>query len=97
MSGGSKGYVYGMIEEYLCGQMYDDEINDLMKDVAKLAHDVEWYTSCDYGEDTYRESVLSFKEKWFKAPREERLKGYIDNAINKLKKELYMLIGEKMD
>lgn len=42
MSGGSHGYIYYEIESQLCGAMHDRELNDLMKDIAELAHDLEW-------------------------------------------------------
>lgn len=34
MSGGSHNYVCYRIEEDLYGQMYDEELNDLVKDIA---------------------------------------------------------------
>ena len=95
MSGGSHSYVFYQIEEYLCGQMHDRELNDLMTDVCQLAHDVEWFDSCDYSEETYKECVSKFKQKWFKSSRKERLKGYIDKAIEELRKELYSLIDNE--
>lgn len=73
--------------------MHDRELNDLMKDIAELAHDLEWYDSSDYGEDDYRESVVKFKAKWFEQSREERLKNYIDEAVDELRKDLYAMIG----
>ncbi|MBP5411319.1 MAG: hypothetical protein J6Y26_05385 [Lachnospiraceae bacterium] len=93
MSGGSRGYIGGRIEDELCGQMYDAELNDLMADIAKLAHDVEWLDSGDYGQDTYKKSVAEFKKKWFKQPRTERLRGYVDEAITKLRTEMYALLA----
>ena len=94
MSGGSHNYICYRIEEELVGEMHDAELNDLMKDIADLAHDLEWFDSGDIGEDTYKESVIKFKQKWFKSSREQRLKGYIDKSVDDLKKELYKLIGE---
>jgi len=93
MSGGSHGYIYNQIQSELCGQMYDVELNDLMKDIVKLAHDLEWYDSCDIGEETYQKTIAEFKRKWFKAEREDRLKAYVDEAIDKLRSEMYLLIG----
>ena len=93
MSGGSHGYIYSQIQEELCGQMYDIELNDLMKDIAKLAHDLEWYDSADIGEESYRKTVAEFKRKWFKAERDDRLKAYIDKAVDKVRSEMYLLIG----
>lgn len=93
MSGGSHGYICYRIEEELCGQMYDAELNDLMKDIVKLAHDLEWYDSSDISEESYKKTVAEFKRKWFKAERENRLKVYIDDAIEKLRSDMYLLIG----
>lgn len=50
MSGGSHNYVCYNIENDLCGQMHDRELDDLMKDIAELAHDLEWYDSGDRGD-----------------------------------------------
>lgn len=95
MSGGSHSYVYHEIERELVGQMYDDELNDLIRDIAELAHDLEWYDSSDYNKERYEESVQKFKNKWFEKSRNERLKDYIDESINKLKNQLYTMIGVK--
>lgn len=42
----------------------------------------------------YLETVAKFKAKWFNGNRKERLKSYVDSAINDLKSELYALIAE---
>lgn len=93
MSGGSRDYVCYRIQDDLAGKMYDAELDDLMSDIADLAHDVEWYDSGDICEETYRESVAKFKEKWFDTDRTDRLKGYIDTKLDETKKELYQMIG----
>lgn len=93
MSGGSKNYVCFRIEEELVGQMHDAELDDLMKDIVTLAHDLEWWQSGDYCESDYRDAVKWFKEKWFVNSREARLKGYVDDAVEKLKTEMYDLLG----
>lgn len=92
MSGGSHNYVSYTIENELCGQMKDIELNDLMKDIAELAHDLEWADSCDISDEDYFETVKRFKEKWLKQGRNERLKTYIDEKIDKTKTELYRLV-----
>ena len=51
MSGGSHNYICYRIEEDLVGQMEDKELDDLMRDIAELAHDLEWYHSCDTDEE----------------------------------------------
>lgn len=92
MSGGSHNYICYSIENELCGKMHDAELNDLMSDIVELTHDLEWYDSADYGEKRYRDCVEKFKAKWFKGDRTERLKGYIDKAIEDVRKDLYNLI-----
>lgn len=93
MSGGSHSYIFADIDNQLCGQMFDPELNDLMEDISKLAHDLEWWQSGDYGEEDYREAVIKFKEKWFNSSREVRLKKYVDAAIKEVKTNLYNMIG----
>ena len=95
MSGGSHNYICYHIEEDLVGKMHDRELDDLMADVAKLAHAVEWMDSGDTCEETYLKEVAAFKKKWFSDSRDERLKSYIDGAIVKLRAELYDMIGAK--
>ena len=97
MSGGSHNYIYYSIEEYLVGQMEDRELDDLMKDIVTIAHDLEWYHSNDISHNKYRESVRKFKDKWFKQSREERLKKYIEESIQKTKEELLDMIEGKAD
>ena len=95
MSGGSHNYVCYDIEEQLCGKMHDLELDELMKDIAELAHDLEWWDSADHSEEVYRETVLKFKRKWFQSSREQRLKAYVDQTLEKQRAELYSLIGVK--
>lgn len=95
MSGGSHNYVCFKIEEELCGRMWDPELDDLMQDIANLAHDLEWYESGDYGRDDYFKSVKAFKEKWFEGDRKTRLKGYIDEKLEQTREELYSMIGSE--
>lgn len=93
MSGGSYGYKYDIIEEYYVGAMYDAELDEMMKDLVKVLHDVEWWQSCDIGEDSYRKTVKAFKDKWFNADRGERLKLIIDRRISEVRTELLNMIG----
>lgn len=92
MSGGSLNYISTDIACTLCGRMEDIELNDLIKDIANLTHDLEWYLSGDTEESTYKEAVHKFKQKWFKQSRQNRLKEYVDVSLNKLKEELYNTI-----
>lgn len=97
MSGGSHNYIFCRIEEDLVGQMEDKELDDLMRDIAELAHDLEWYHSCDTDKEDYLKSVKNFKQKWFKGDRIERLKGYVDETINDVRSEMYMLLGVEQE
>lgn len=93
MSGGSHNYICYKIEEELVGQMKDPELNDMMKDISDLAHDLEWADSGDYNNDDYMKSVRQFKEKWFGKNRTKRLRGYIDKQVEEVRKELYAMIA----
>ena len=59
MSGGSMDYFCFRLEEY-AHYVDDKEINSLMHDLADLLHDLEWYTSGDYGKETYEKSLKEF-------------------------------------
>ena len=94
MSGGSYDYVYYKLSDECEGRMYDAEMNDLIKDLCEVLHDLEWWQSGDISEDSYRKTLAKFKAKWFKGNRKERLKGYIDEQIGMVRSQLYSLIGE---
>ena len=93
MSGGSMDYAFRYIDD-AADHVKDKEVRDLMKDLAKLMHDLEWWYSGDYGKADYEETLAEFKKKWFKGSRKDRLKAYIDESLAEVKKELYTLIGE---
>lgn len=93
MSGGSYNYICCTLSNECEGAMYDEEMNDLIKDLCEVLHDLEWWQSGDCREEKYKETLLKFKQKWFKQCRDERLKEYVDNKLNKTRKELYSLIG----
>ena len=93
MSDGSHNYIYIKIQDELCGQMGDPELNDLMDDIAELAYQLECADSGDTDHETYQISVSEFKKKWFKSERSERLKTYIDNQLEHVKKNLYEMLG----
>lgn len=93
MSGGSYNYTCYRVEEEYVGAMHDAELDEMMKDLVDVLHDVEWWQSSDIGEDDYRKTVKAFKAKWFDSDRGERLKPIIDRKINKVRKELIDMIG----
>lgn len=97
MSGGSYDYICYKLSEECKGRMYDAEMNDLINDLSDVLHELEWWQSGDCSEDRYRKSLQEFKTKWFKGNRKERLKGYIDEQIGAVRRDLYSLIGEMED
>lgn len=97
MSGGSYNYIFTNIEYDLVGRMYDTELNEMMKDLVEVLHDLEWWISGDIGEERYRESVTKFKSKWFKRRKcdiEELVNEEFEKKKEELLKELEYM-GEK--
>lgn len=80
MSGGSYDYLCFRVSETYEGEMKDAELNEMIVDLCEVLHDLEWWQSGDYGEDTYRETVKKFKDKWFGQTDQERLKKVADKA-----------------
>ena len=79
---------------------YKIDIEDLLTDLAELMHDLEWWDSGDYSEDTYNETLSNFKAKWFWNSRNYRLKHYINTSLDNMKIEIGRLLeveeqGEK--
>lgn len=95
MSGGSYNYIYNKLLVECAGEMHDAEMDEMLRDFCGVLHDLEWWQSGDYSEDQYRETVSEFKKKWFTGDRSTRLKGYIDDQINAVRRQLYSLIGEE--
>lgn len=88
MSGGSLSYICYSIENNLVGEMRDEVMNEFVKDFAELTHDLEWWLSRDYGEESYRKTLKEFKDKWFKnySEREkEVIKKIKEKAIKEIK------------
>ena len=94
MSGGSYEYICYRLEEECKGRMYDAEMNDMIKDLVEVLHDLEWWQSGDSSEKDYRVTLSKFKQKWFHGNREERLKRYIDEQTSIVRRQLYKMIGE---
>lgn len=92
MSGGSMDYICFQVEN-AASMTHDPEFAEMLHDAANVLHDEEWWLSCDTSKETYLKTLESFKTKWFCNDRTERLKAYIDKDIEKLRGELYALIG----
>ena len=90
MSGGAWDYVSYRVEE-LADKVEDAEIKVLIKDLAELIHDEEWYESGDYSRADYLETLKKFKKKWFKSSRETRIKKIIIEELDRFKNRLIEL------
>ena len=87
MSGGSFDYHCFTLEQYYVGKMQDIELNKMIKDLAKVLHDLEWWQSDDISEEEYRETVRKFKNKWFGKrddTSKECVKEILENALKEL-------------
>lgn len=94
MSGGSYSYVYCKVENECVGRMFDRQLDEMMKDLVKVLHDLEWWQSSDTGEDTYRRAVTEFKKKWFKQTKidvQRQIESEFELTKNKLLKEFEYL------
>lgn len=86
MSGGSLNYFYCDLESH-AGDFGDKELDDLVKDLAKLFHDREWFLSSDTCEGNWVEARDAFKAKWFdQTKRNERIEKYIDEMKEEMLK-----------
>lgn len=86
MSGGSLDYFCYTLEDH-ADDLGDKELNDLVKDLAKLFHDREWFLSGDTGEGTWNEARDAFKAKWFtEHGRQERIETYLAEFEDEVRK-----------
>jgi hypothetical protein len=73
MSGGSYNYVCYKIEEFAREIRYQEgpgeiheyrkRFSDLVKDVAKVAKEIEWADSCDTSQEDCHKAIKEFFEK----------------------------------
>lgn len=91
MSGGYLDYICFKLEG-ITDRIDDREIKYLVKDLADLLHDYEWWQSGDYGRDSYDKKLKEFKAKWFGDNRNERLKDYLNTALDEVKAEINKLL-----
>lgn len=92
MSSSTYKYIFNCFED-ASEMVYDIEIKDLIRDLSKLLRSEEWYKSGETTESDYKEDLSSFKTKWFKSDRNERLRIYVDDTLRKVKEDMYGLIG----
>lgn len=89
MSGGSLNYFYCQLQEH-AGDFGDKELDELVKNLAELFHDREWYLSADTCEGDWNEARDEFKKKWFtKSGRQKRIEKY----LNEIREEVMKSFG----
>lgn len=89
MSGGSLDYFYCSLEDHT-GDFGDKELDELVKDLAKLFHDREWFLSGDTCEGAWREAKDNFKKKWFTDyGRKDRVEAY----LNEVRREVFDMLS----
>lgn len=94
MSGGSYSYMCYRIEEEYVGRMFDSQLDNMMKDLVEVLHDLEWWQSADSDEKRYRESVNKFKKKWFRQTKidvQRQIESEFELTKDKLMKEFEYL------
>ena len=75
--------------------MHDRELSEFMADVMCILHALEWYDSCDIGEETYKECVNKFKAKWMHRTENDRLNSYAEDLKSYYEKLVEELKGEE--
>ncbi len=86
------------IEDEYVDRMYDSQLNEMMKDLCKLLHDLEWWKSCDYSEDTYRRTVTEFKRSGLNKLRlmyKKQIESKFEQTKDELLKEFEYLKGDE--
>lgn len=69
--------------------MEDKQLSELCWDMFCLLHSLDWYKSGDTCEDTYREDVNRFKNKWLYKGAITIRAEEINKSIDELKEQLY--------
>ena len=86
MSGGSLDYFFSSLEDHI-GDFGDKELDELVKDLAQLFHDREWFLSCDTSAGDWNEARDAFKAKWFtELGRQERIEKYLADFVEEVRR-----------
>ena len=92
---GERGFKKSSLARRL-NPLEDLVISELVFDVFCLLHSFDWYKSGDTCEETYREDVTRFKNKWLPHFSEQRTKEIVDDEISNLREKLYQAFNLKM-
>lgn len=91
---GKKGFEQAKAARRL-NPLEDKMLSELVWDVFCLLHSCDWYLSCDTCEETYREDIKYFKQKWFgkKGVPLATMKAIVDEELTVQREELYKAFG----
>ena len=92
MSGGSLNYFFSDLG-YHAEDFNDKELNELVKDLAALFHDREWFLSGDTCEGAWNEARDAFKKKWFGADSQKRRAERINRYLDEIREDLMKQFG----
>ena len=86
MSGGSLNYFCYELEDHV-GDFADCELDDLVKDMAKLFKAREWAKSGDTSMGDWNEARDMFKAKWFTVGgRRDRIEQYLQDFTDEMRR-----------
>lgn len=89
---GEKGFSQSKIAARI-DPLEDREMSEMLWDMLCVLHSFDWYKSDDTSEDTYREDVKRFKEKWLNVTAEERVRRAVEDGCQELRNEIYRMFG----
>lgn len=85
MSGGHLNYFYTELQSHV-GDFGDRELDELVKDLAELFYDREWYLSGDTDVGNWNEARDNFKKKWFtEIGRQDRIEKYLEDMTSEVR------------
>ena len=71
----------------------DAEMSEMLWDMLCVLHSYDWYACSDTCEETYREDVRRFKDKWLGKPTKARVQRIADQELERVKEVLYKAFG----
>lgn len=85
---GDKGFNQSLVVRQV-NPLEDKLLSEMLWDIFCVLHSYDWYACGDTCEETYREDVKRFKDKWVMIPHEELVKREIETALEEARQELY--------
>ena len=109
MSGGHWNYVNDSLRNEIFGYSYDKRaalranpfedrlISEIVWDVFDLLHAYDWYASGDTCEETYRDAILKFKQRWLGKLETKFIEDFVNEALSQTKADLLQALTWKGD